>query len=96
MKYSRKHNHTKAVVLIIIALLGLYVISIKSVPMAYMSASRRLPSIQDLQEQMAKLQETLRTAPNKNVRAMIQAQIEDLKNRIKQRQGSSSVVRPMS
>ncbi len=98
-KHSKKHNHTKAIILIAIALLGLYIISVKSTPMAgssYGSMGTTM-GINSLKERLKNLNAQLVSAAGARKREL-QNQVNALQAEINRLQSgqSSSVMRPKS
>lgn len=91
---KHRHNHTKAVVLLIIALLGLYVVSIKSAPI-YAASSQRV-NIEDLRNQLRALGAQLRNERNPIKRVEISSRIVVLNEQIKVMEAAQRRVQPKS
>jgi len=109
-KHSRKHNHMKAIIIIVAALIGLYVISVRPDIRNWDDAARRLgefgdvartrlgnvygESVANLQKQLQMLQQQWNSAQGREVRARIQAQMDVIRAEISRR--ASGLIRPMS
>lgn len=99
MKKHKKFNRTKTIVLLIIALLGLYVVSTKSAPMSMRTAafSSQTTSINELQNQVNTLKSQMRNTLNPTMRAELAAKIASLEAEINRMQAfRSNVMRPKS
>lgn len=98
MKKHKKFNRTKTIVLLIIALLGLYVVSTKSAPMSMRTTTfSSQTSINELQNQVNTLKSQMRNTLNPSMRAELAAKIASLEAEINRMQSfRSNVMRPKS
>lgn len=94
----KKFNRTKTIVLLIIAILGLYVVTTKSSPLGMRLSNQQL-SVDTLKAKLNALKVQYQNTQNISERAQLLMQIRALETQIKNTetmQSSRYVVRPMS